>query len=148
MLDTAVAVTVLSNELMRLLLFPIFLAVSCCSSPLPPISKDMDQYGRHPLPFRPNERFVLNSVTAEPGPLQINPVEIGYILDGRPRKLVITGAGTTDGYVTDLGEIISSESSEHESPIMQERVIQLETGEKITVDGNTISKGEVRLKNR
>ena len=107
----------------------------------------MDEYGRHQLPFRPNERFVLYSITTEPGPLQIRPVEIEYILDGRRRKLVIRGTGSTDGYVSDLGEIISSESSEHESPIMEERVIQLESGEQITVDGNTVSKGVVRLIN-
>jgi hypothetical protein len=133
---------------MRLLLFPIFLAVSCCSSPLPPISHVTGEYGRHQLPFRPNERFVLVSITAEPLHLPDRFIEISYILDGHRRKFVLSGAGTTDGYVTDLGRMISSESSETESPIMEERVILLASGEQITVVGNTVSEGEVRLRNR
>lgn len=108
----------------------------------------MDKYGRHQLPFRPNERFVLESVAAEPGQWPDRFIEISYRLDGRRRKFVLGGVGTTDGYVTDLGRLISSESSEHESAITEERVIQLPTGEQITVFGNTVSTGEVKLMNR
>lgn len=133
---------------MRSLLFFVILAVSNCSHPLPPISHGMDEYGRHPLPFRPNERFVLVSITAEPGHWPDRFIEIGYLLDGHRRRFVLSGAGTTDGYVTDSGRIISSENPKSEGPIMEERVILLASEEQITVVGNTVSEGEVRLRNR
>jgi len=136
------------QENMRYLTLSTILAFTGCLSPLPPISNGTDDYGRHPLPFRPNERFVLESIIEEPGYSILKPVTIIYYLDGRRRKFVLTGVNTTDGYVTDLGRIISSESSETESAIMEERVIQLDSGEQITIVGNTVTKGQVRLTNK
>lgn len=133
---------------MRCLIIATILGVASCSSPLPPVSNATDGFGRHQLPFRPNERFVLESVAAEPGHLPNRFIEISYRLDGRRRKFVLGGEGTTDGYVSDLGRLISSESSEHESAIIEERVIRLASGEQITVVGNTVSEGEVRLRNK
>ena len=54
--------------------------------------------------------------------------------------------GTTDGYVTDMGRLLANEIEGVESPIMDERVIQLATGEEITIAGNTIDQGGIRLR--
>lgn len=104
--------------------------------------------GKHQLPFRPNERFILESVVEGPGLWMNSPISLIYHLDGRRRQWTLGGEGSTDGFVTDMGRLCASETEGVDSPIMDERVIRLATGEEITVIGNTTEKGWVRLRKK
>jgi hypothetical protein len=75
-----------------------------------------------------------------------SPITIVYYLDGIRREWTLEGEGSSDGFVTDMGRLLGSEIEGVESPIMDERVIRLTTGEEITVSGNTIEAGGIRLR--
>ncbi len=132
---------------MRILLLALALVVaSCAGSPPPPEATVVRDLGRHPLPFQPNERFILQSVHEDPGLWMSSPISIVYYLDGRRREWTLAGEASSDGFVTDMGRLLASEIEGVESPIMDERVIRLATDEEITVSGNTINAGGIRLR--
>lgn len=118
--------------------------LSSCATP--PDIKVQSQPGKHSLPFRPNERFILTDVTPVTDYTAPHPIiDLSYFLDGRRRIFSAVSTGTTDGYVTYLGRIFDHEEEGIESPITDEHIIQIKSGEQITVTGNTVNLGEVRL---
>ena len=128
----------------RLLTILTILTAGCVNTQTQKTQIDRE-LGRHYLPFQPNKRFILQSVVPDPGAWTFGPITIAYLLDGKRRQLRLVCKGTTDGYVTDMGRILASEIEGVESPIMDERVIQLVSGEEITIAGNTIDKGGISL---
>ena len=136
---------------MRYLLLPVVLLFPGCASlpstpvdtPLP-VTEVNRELGRHTLPFQPNERFILESVGPEPGVYEDAPLVLVYFLDGKRREWKMAGPRSTDGYVTELGWFLGS--SPEDGNLMQERVIRLPSGEQLVVSGNTIHRGEVRLR--
>ena len=124
-----------------LLTFSIIIA-SCATAPEVEVSRDL---GRHPLPYRPNDRFVITNIIGS-AIFGDAPSSIEYFLDGRRRTFEPAEVGSTDGYVTYLGRSLAPEVEGVESPIMDEQVIRLITGEEITVAGNTVDSGGVRLR--
>ncbi len=132
-------------------LFLIFTSLlTACVSSVPPMEAPLPrtavtrETGRHQLPFQPNERFILQSVAPEPGVYENSRLIIVYFLDGKRKEWRMGGPRSTDGYVTELGWFL--ESSPVDGNFMEERVIRLPTGEQMTVSGNTVQRGEVRLR--
>jgi hypothetical protein len=126
------------------LLLAIMTVVGCVSAPRVAIAPE---FGRHQLPYRPNERFVLIEVDAPTDFSAFDsPITITYFLDGKRRTSQFAAAGATDGYVTYLGRLLAAEIEGVESPIMDENVIRLTSGEEITVSGNTVNRGGIRLR--
>ena len=100
--------------------------------------------GRHELPFQPNERFIIQSVFPKPGVYENAPLIIVYFLDGKQKEWKMGGPRSSDGYLTELGWFL--DSSPVDGNFMEERVIRLPTGEQITVSGNTVQRGQIRLR--
>lgn len=128
-----------------LLIICIALFAGCANYTLPQTTVNR-ALGRHQLPFQPNERFILQSVIEEPRIGAETLITITYFLDEKRRQWRLDGEGTCDGYVTDLGQFFDNEIAGVESSVMEERIIRLPTGEEITVSGNTIDSGGVRLR--
>ena len=117
---------------------------SSCASPFD--VEVQSQSGRHSLPFRPNDRFTLTDVEVVTDSAASHPViDLSYFFDERRRTFSAIFTGKTDGYVTYLGRVLVNEVEGVESPIIDEHIIQLKSGEQITVAGNTVDSGEVRL---
>ena len=129
--------------MIRILLFITSIFVVGCA--IPPDVKVNRELGRHPLPYRANERFVLTNIIGA-AVYGEAPSSIEYFLDGRRRTFKPAKVGSTDGYITYLGRLLAPEIDGVESPIMDEQVIRLRTGEEITVDGNTVDSGGIRLR--
>ena len=106
------------------------------------INRDL---GRHSLPYKPNNRFILNKVVGA-SMFGDPPDSIEYYLDGKKRYFYPRKNGDTDGYMTYLGRVLESEIKDIESPIMDEQVIRLNTGEEITVTGNTVAPNVIKLR--
>ena len=102
---------------------------SCTSVPEVAISREL---GHHQLPYRPNQSFVLTEIEEAPRRTIFDPpISISYYLDGHRRRFRFAEPGTTDGYVTYLGRLLAAEIEGVESPIMDEQVIRLQSGEEI-----------------
>jgi hypothetical protein len=128
---------------MRLFILIITCALfASCASP-PNVEVNTEE-GRHPLPFRANQRFILTKVTKD-NTLFESPKQIEYFLDGRRRTFLTNKVGASDGYVTYLGRVLTSEVEGVESPIMDEQIIRLKTGDEITIAGNTVNPGGIRM---
>ena len=129
----------------RTITFLIGVMLVSCS--IPSDTEINRELGRHQLPYRANERFVLTEIIG--GSSVFDPPEsIVYYLDGGRRVFRPHERGATDGYATYLGRIVASEIENKESPIMDEHVIRLITAEEITVIGNTINQGGIRLRSK
>ena len=116
-----------------------------CSSP-PEIAIERE-LGRHSLPFRPNERFIILEVEEfKPQIFGTPPKAIVYLLDGKKRRMLLSEKESKDGYIVFLGRVLDNEVPGEESAIMDEQVISLESGEEITIEGNTIDTGGIRLR--
>lgn len=111
----------------------------------PPDVKANKNPGRHFLPYKPNEQFVLNKIHKEPFHSKI-PFSIEYFINGKRKIFAPDKVGSTDGNITYLRRKISSEIEGVESPIIDEHIVRLHTGEEITIVSNTLNSGEIRLR--